>query len=72
MGVRLYGSNQISSMYIGNQYIIVVLDYMTKWVEMKVLRDITAISTVKFHYENIIRQFDYLTHLVGDQRGHFT
>ncbi len=50
--------------YIGN--IIIAIDYTTKWVEAKALRDKTTISTVENLYENIIRRFDCPTHLVGD------
>jgi glutathionyl-hydroquinone reductase len=57
--------------YIGNQYIIIAIDYTTKWVEVKALRDKTTISIVENLYENIIKQFNCPTHLVGDQGNHF-
>ncbi len=52
--------------YIGNQYIIVVIDYTTKWVEAKALCDNTTKSIVKFIYEQIITCFGYPTHLASD------
>jgi len=38
----------------GNRYIIVAIDYMTKYVEAACLKDCTAVSTAKFLVENII------------------
>ncbi len=47
------------------------IDYITKWVEAKTLKDIIAQNIIKFIYENIITHFGCLTHLVGDQNTHF-
>ncbi len=55
-----------TSRYIGNQYIIVAIDYITKWVEAKALQDNMAKNIVKFIYEQIITNFGCLTHLVSD------
>ena len=38
----------------GNRYIIIVIDYNSKWVKAKALRDITVASTVKLLYECIL------------------
>ena len=38
----------------GNKYIIVAMDYLTKWPEAKAVKDNTAKSVVKFLYEDII------------------
>jgi hypothetical protein len=49
-----------------NQYILVAINYTTKWVEAKTLRDNMAQSIIKFIYENVITHFGCLTHLVND------
>ncbi len=56
---------------IGNQYIILAIDYTTEWVEAKVISDNTTKSTTKFNYENIIIRFGCPTHFVSDQGNHF-
>ncbi len=52
--------------YIENQYIIIAIDYITKWVEAKAFCDNMAKSITKFIYEQIIIRFGYSTHLVND------
>ena len=38
----------------GNRYIIVAIDYITKFVEASCLKDATAVSTAKFIVNNLI------------------
>src|SRR5688572_25280192 len=38
----------------GNKYIIVAMDYLTKWPEAKPTKEVTAAITVEFVYEDII------------------
>jgi len=52
--------------YSRNQYIIVTIDYTTKWVEAKALHDNTIKITTKFIYEQIITHFGYPTHFLSD------
>jgi len=56
---------------IGNQYIIVAIDYTTKWIEAKALKDNTTKNRAKFIYENLITRFGCPTHFVNDQGSHF-
>ena len=39
----------------GFRYIVVVVDYFTKWIEAKALKDKTAVSVAQFLYECICR-----------------
>ncbi len=57
--------------YIGNQYIIIVINYITKWVEVKALCDNRTKSAIKFIYGKIITCFGYPTHFANDQCSHF-
>ena len=47
------------------------MDYCTKWVEEKALRDNTAASTMKFLYEQIWCRFGCPIELISDQGSHF-
>jgi len=62
---------KLATRYTRNQYIIVTIDYTTKWVKAKALCDNTTKSTAKFIYEQIIICFGCPTHLVSDQGSHF-
>jgi hypothetical protein len=70
-GLDFMGLVKPTARYIGNQYIIVAIDYATKWVEANALCDNMDKRTIKFIYEQIITRFDWATHLVSDQGSHF-
>ena len=53
IGLNFVGPFTPVATRIGNQYILVAMDYCTEWVEAKPLRDNMAASTNKFRYEHI-------------------
>ena len=55
----------------GNKYILVAMDYCTKWLEGKALRDNTATSMTKFLYEYIWCRFGCQIELISDHGSHF-
>jgi hypothetical protein len=70
-GLNFTGAIKHTTKTIGNQYIIVAINYMTKWVEARALRDYIAKNTIKFIYENIITRLGCPTHFINDQGSHF-
>ena len=52
---------------IGNEYILVAIDYCKKWVETLALRDYKASFMAKFLYKNIMTRFGCPIELVSDQ-----
>jgi hypothetical protein len=65
-GLDFMGPIILTTRYIGNQYIMLTINYTIKWVEAKALHDNTTKSTTKFIYEQIITRFGCPTHLVSD------
>jgi len=55
----------------GNRYIVVAIDYLTKWPEAKALSEATAENVATFIYENIICQHGCPTKLLSDRGTHF-
>ena len=52
-------------------YIIIVTDYLTKWVEAKPVKDCSVATTTKFIFENILTRFGCPRILMSDQGTHF-
>ena len=55
----------------GNRYIIVAVEYLSKWQEAKAISEANALSIANFLYQNIICQFECFTHLHTDRGTEF-
>lgn len=55
----------------GSRYIIVAMDYLTKWPEAKPTSEATAASTVNFIYEDIISRHGCPGIILTDRGTHF-
>jgi hypothetical protein len=55
----------------GNRYIIVAMDYLTKWPEAKPVKEATAEETVNFVYEDIICRHGCPGRILTDRGTHF-
>ena len=54
------------------QYIIVCIDYLTKWAATKAIKVATEENVAEFLRENIFYKFGYSRELVTDQGSQFT
>ncbi len=57
--------------FIGNKYILVAIDYATKWVEAKALRTNIIVVITIFLYEYIMTKFGCQLTIVTYQGVHF-
>src|ERR1043165_1265069 len=55
-----------------NKYLIVGVDYLTKWVEAEVLAKITAQNILHFYKRNILARFSIPKAIVTDNGTQFT
>ena len=55
----------------GMVYIVVAMEYLTKWVEAKAVKTNIATNAATFMYENIIARFGCPKILVSDRGTHF-
>jgi hypothetical protein len=70
-GINFVGPSKLVGWFTSNKYILVAIDYATKWVEAKPLKTNTTIVTTKFMYEYILTRFDCPLTLVTNQGVHF-
>ena len=61
LGPFVVGTNQ-------NKYLIVAVDYFTKWIEAEALAKITAQNIHRFYKTNILAQFGIPQAIVTDNR----
>ena len=69
-GLDFIGPFKPPALQTGNKYIIMAIDYCTKWVEAKALSDNTAMSIAKFVYKYLWCWFGCPIELMSDQGGH--
>ncbi|GBC30564.2 putative integrase core domain protein [Rhizophagus irregularis DAOM 181602=DAOM 197198] len=55
----------------GNKYIVVAIDYFTKWVEARALREATANEVTEFLWEDIICRHGCPKKIISDRGTHF-
>jgi len=70
-GLNFMGSLKLVGKHTWNKYILVAMNYATKWVEVKTLQTNITIMTTKFSYKCILTQFGCPLTLVTYQGVHF-
>src|SRR6266511_1044949 len=69
IGIDIVGPLPLTS--LGNKYIIVAIDYFTKWTEAKALKEATAEEVATFIYEEIICRHGPPRRIISDRGTHF-
>ncbi len=70
-GLYFMGLLKHVSKHTWNKYILVAMNYATKWVELRTLQTNITIVITKFSYKCILAQFGYPLTLVTYQGIHF-
>lgn len=69
-GLDFIGPLKVSNMH-RCWYIVVAIEYLTKWAKARALPDNTAISTTRFLYEQIVTRFGIPIQITSDRGVHF-
>ena len=70
-GIDFVGPIKPPAKHTHAQYIIVAIDYLTKWVEAKATVQNNARITAKFLYEFVFTRYGLPIEIVSDQGVHF-
>jgi hypothetical protein len=70
-GLDFMGPITLARRYTWNKYILIVIDYATKWVESRTLKINIVIVITKFLYECILTKFGCPFIIVTDKGVHF-
>jgi hypothetical protein len=70
-GLDFVGPSKLTRRYARNKYILVAIDYVTKWVEARALRTNTTIVMAKILFECILTRFGCPLTIIIDQGVHF-
>ncbi len=62
---------KLASHYSSNPYVLVVTDYVTKWVEARTLHTNITVIITKFLYDRVLTQFGCPLAIIIDQGTHF-
>ena len=60
-----------STMKTCAQYIIIGIDYVTKWVEVKAPKKNDAYTTAKFLFENLFMRYNLSIEILRERGSHF-
>jgi hypothetical protein len=70
-GLHFIGPIKPTRRLTKNKYILVAIDYATKWVKAKALKTNTIVVTVRFLYEYILTRFGCPFTIITDEGVHF-
>jgi hypothetical protein len=57
--------------HTGARYIINAIEYLTRWVEARVIKECSATTAAHFIFDDIITRFGFPMILMSDQGTHF-